>query len=141
MKTDKKILQLQKVIAEKEKEVAALKKSPKWNTNASIVVNGNRYNLNTIDHSTCIEILSHLIEKRDSKHNACVILGLSGFDKFCGFTYAEWEHDLILRCEILKIREKENKIKQMKQILEDRLSDEAKAEKDIQSIEEELKDL
>jgi hypothetical protein len=141
MSNDAKILKLQKEVEAKREELKTLKKKPVWKTNATIVIGSTRYNLNVIKEVECSKILSYLIASKKNTEKANKILGIETPIKFDGFTYSDWEHDLVLRCDILKIKQKEDQLKHIESVLEQRLSEDAKAEKDITAVMDALKNM
>lgn len=141
MSKDKQIIDLQSVITSKEEELKKLKRPIAWKTNASIVIDGVRHNLNVVTEESCLSILSRVLVENDYLNKSAKILNLDREIKIFGYSYSDWEHDILLRVDVLRIKEKESKLNQMKKLLESRLSEEAKIEKDLLNISDELKNM
>ena len=131
LNNDEKIIVLKKKIEEKRASIDKAKKfSPK--TNCSLLLNNERYNINTLDKDGVIALLVRVNALRLSADDLCIECMLSGY------LVTEWIDDLKTKLDIINIKEEESKLKAMESKLDTLLSNDKKVEMEIGEIEEML---
>lgn len=136
--SDTLILQLQEKIDKQQSELNAISK-PNWKTNCSFNYNNVRQNLHVIDAATCITLCADIFNWKQHLSSAYDWLETEKKELVIqGYSHLDWLHDLKLRFEILKKREKEEKLKKLLVELEDLLSHEKKVELRLSKIAESL---
>lgn len=135
---DEKIEQLQKLIQVKKSEIAKAEK-PKWETNCSYSLNGERINIQTVqDVDTLVIILSDISGRGMLYDESASVLGVNSIFKISGFTANEWITDLKTRVNKIQISKKKTELAQAEAVLETLLSPDAKADKQLKEIEKML---
>lgn len=126
---DDKILALQAQIREKKTEIGKIERfSPK--TNCSISLDGERYNLNALDRTTCV----YLLAKLSSLITAANKYTLANELVISGYSAHDWLGDLHAKYTSLVQKEKQQKLKTMETKLERLLSNEKRTELEIDEI-------
>jgi len=102
-----------------------------------------RINLNVNASSQLIvDILSFLINKEKSYNEACDRLNVTDLPfKYMNYTTAQWEHDLKIKLELLKFKEKESTLKKMEDKLNTLLSPEQIRQREIELLKKELENM
>lgn len=133
---DSKILLLKQQIQDKKDK---LKNMNRFNpiTNCSLELDGQRYNINTLQKEKIIE----LIVKLNSLYLSAKDLGNDILQDYfiSGYKPIEWIKDLNERLVIINQRDEENKLKQMECKLDKLLSEDKKVELELNEIEQFLK--
>lgn len=128
-KNDDKIMMLKKSIEAKKEEIGQIHRfSPI--TSCSIELDGTRYNLHSADRSSLILLLCKL-------HNLDTTAEILGYPNQCtigGFSTYDWISDIQDRLAIIAQKEKLQQLKAMEAQLDKLLSDDKKAELEIESI-------
>jgi hypothetical protein len=130
---DDKILLLKNKIEEKEKQLKIKKFVPV--TNCIFNLEGTVINLHTANKPTLIKILVDL----DIKYTSAKKLGYENNYFISGYGLEEWMEDVKTKLSILENKNEEDKLKSMKNQLQELLSNEKKAELQINEIEASLK--
>lgn len=128
-KNDDKILLLKQKIAEKKADVGQTKRFAPL-TSCSLDMDGVRYNLHAADKDTLILLLCKLYNIRCSAE----VLGLLDDCKICGFSVDNWFSDVKARLAVISQKDELTKLKAMEAQLDKLLSDDKKAELEIDSI-------
>ncbi len=132
-KNDTAILQLKKEILEKRKALSTISKfSPV--TNCSIIVDKERYNIQTVSK----EVAMHLLVLLNSYRVSAEELGLSENYKISGFTTKDWIIDLKDKLIDINRKIEDIKLKAMEKRLHELLSTDKKAELEIKEIMESI---
>ena len=129
-KNDETILALKEKIAKQKEELGA-KFVPV--TNCSLELNGNRYNLHTLNSSEK-NIIMELLIKLNSQLKSATELGFENEYKINGFLISDWITDLQSKLKVVSVKEKEKELKAMEQKLDTLLSADKKTELELKSI-------
>ena len=132
---DKKIMELKKQIAEKKVKLEGINRFVPV-TNCSIEVDGQRYNLNTLQKEQMIQLMVRINLYRISAKD----LELTEEFNISGYKPEDWITDLKARLDILSKKDEERKLKAMEEKLDRMLSDEKKTELELDDIEAMLKE-
>lgn len=132
---DKKIMELKKQIAEKKVKLEGISRFVPI-TNCSIELDGQRYNLNTLQKEQLIPLMVRLNLYRISAKD----LELTEAFNISGYKPEEWITDLKAKLDILSKKDEERKLKAMEDKLDRLLSDEKKTELELDDIEAMLKE-
>jgi len=131
---DKKIMELKKQIAEKKVKLEGINRFVPV-TNCSIELDGQRYNLNTLQK----EQLTQLMVKVNLYSMSAKDLELDDDYIISGYKPEEWIADMKAKLNILSKKDEERKLKAMEEKLDRMLSDEKKTELELNDIEALLK--
>lgn len=131
---DKKVQELFDVVLKKKQEIAKLEK-PNYITNMSITMEGNTYNLHTVDVIKLIEVLAYLSVKQTSFEEIAYSLNLKVKFKYGGFTYSDWESDIKQKIDILQINVRKKELNELESRLGSLISPELKRQMELQEIE------
>lgn len=128
-KNDELILKLKKQIEEKE---ISLDKSKRFIpiTNCILDLNGLKVNINTLQKEALIGVLVQINSLAISADE----LGLINEYNIGGYNIVSWIEDLKNKLESLKLKTKEQELKQMKNRLEQLLSEDKKVELELEQI-------
>ena len=132
-KNDQKVLDLQnKVDAKRNALAKAQRFSPI--TNCTLVFEGERYNLNTLDVQTCtllaVRMNTYLMSAKNLKIEDPVIIS--------GYKLSDWSKDLMSKLAHLKREAEKQKLKAMEAKLKVLLSEDTRTELALDEIEGEL---
>lgn len=140
---DQLVQQLFEKVQEKKTEISKLE-TPNWETNCSFSFDpdtNSRKNIQVVNTDVLIEILSFLKMKQEYHAKATISLGFEtslekAMDKFewCGFTVAEWEHDLKIRSGKIYITDKKKELDDLEKRLDKLVSPEFKAKMELEEI-------
>lgn len=132
-KNDELILKLKKQIEEKE---ISLGKSKRFApiTNCILDLNGLKININTLQKEALIGVLVQI----NSLAMSADSLGLLDDYNIDGYGIESWVTDLKNKLESLKTKQKEQELRQMKDRLEQLLSQDKKVELELEKIAESL---
>ena len=131
---DKKIMELKKQISEKKVKLEGINRFVPI-TNCSIELDGQRYNINTLQKEQIISLMVRLNLYRMSAKD----LELTDEFNISGYKPEEWITDLKAKLDILSKKDEERKLKVMEDKLDKLLSDEKKTELELDDIEAMLK--
>ena len=137
MKYDDKIKKLMAVVEDKRK---ALGKKPRasWNTNAVFRYNDSEYfNLNTVqDPMVLVKALAFLLNASSFLKDAGMRLGVEdSVFEWNGYSLEDWEHDLLLRTNIMFWAGRKKELDQTEKKLKALISDEAKTGMELAELE------
>lgn len=135
--SDTLILQLKEKINKQQIELDSISK-PNWKTNCSITVDGIRHNLHVIDVDKCVDVAAYVLGTFNHKLEAISFLEVKTHPLLQGYKSSDWLHDLKLRVDILRKREKEQELKQLNADLDELLSHDKKVELRLAKIAESL---
>jgi len=131
---DKKIMELKKQITEKKTKLEGINRFVPI-TNCSIELDGQRYNLNTLQKEQLIPLMvrlnCYMLSAKD--------LGMLDDYKISGYKVGEWIIDIRTKLDILSRKDEEIKLKVMEAKLDKLLSDEKKTELELDEIADMLK--
>ena len=129
-KNDQIIIKTQREIAAKK---ATLKSAERFVpvTNASLSINGQRYNLHTMNNES--DIIALLVALNTYKLSADN-LGFGDKFKIDGFTVDEWMGDLQIKLTIVNRKQEEARLKALEAKLHGLLSNETKVELELNEL-------
>lgn len=131
---DKKIMELKQQIAEKKVKLEGIGRFAPI-TNCSLELDGQRYNLNTLQKEQLIQLMVkvnlYLMSAKDLKLYEDYIVS--------GYKPEEWITDMKVKLDIMSKKDEERKLKVMEEKLDRMLSDEKKTELELNDIEALLK--
>lgn len=133
-KNDDRILELQKQVEDKKKELASKKTRFVPITNCILEMDGMTLNLNVLSESALILLWIRLNTYRMSAAD----LGLHKFE-ISGYDLEDWITDVKARLEVIATKREENNLKAMETKLDKLLSEDKKTELELDSIAELLK--
>lgn len=131
---DERILKLKMQIENKKNSLSSVARfSPI--TNCSIELDGERFNIQTLDQNMLITLLIKL-------NSYMVAAKEIGYENHCysGYPLQDWIEDVKSRLDIFSYREEQTKLKKMEDKLSKMLSDEKKTQLEIDEIEDMLKE-
>lgn len=135
-KNDDKILLLKKQISDKKE---LLKGNTRFIpvTNCTLWLNGEKYNINTLQKDSLVEIIVQL----NSLYLSAKELGNNILEQYTisGYKLAEWITDISSKLAILDRKSEENKLKQLEDKLDKLLSEDKRVELELNDIENFLK--
>lgn len=131
---DKKIMELKQQIAEKKVKLEGISRFVPV-TNCSLELDGQRYNLNTLQKEQLIQ----LMVKVNLYSMSAKDLELDEEYIISGYKPTEWITDMKSKLNILSKKDEERKLKAMEEKLDKLLSDEKKTELELNDIEAFLK--
>lgn len=139
MSNDAQIKKFRKTVESKRK---ALGSKPKlgYTTNASIMMDGARFNLNTLDENQCVDLVTRLLAQSHFNSMANEALGTDVKPKVGDFTVAEWIADIKLRVELLAWESNKKKLTAMDAKLAELMSEGARTADAIADIAAQLED-
>jgi len=139
MSNDAQIKKFRKTIETKR---AALGTKPKlgYVTNASIVIDTVRINLNTLNEDQCVDLVIRLLAQSDYNSKANELLGTNIKPKVGDFTTTEWIADIKLRVQLLSWESDKKKLTAMDAKLTDLMSEGARTADAIADIAAQLED-
>jgi hypothetical protein len=127
-------MELKQQIAEKKVKLEGINRFAPV-TNCSLELDGQRYNLNTLQKDQLIQLMIkvnlYLISAKD--------LELDGEYVISGYKPIEWISDMKIKLNIISKKDEERKLKAMEEKLDKLLSDEKKTELELNEIAEFLK--
>lgn len=143
-KQDKVIEQLQDKIREKKAQISKAEK-PCWNTNCSFRYDENNFsnvvNLHTVgEPKILVSILAYLMSKSEKFAMAARILGVTEEFQWQGHSLADWQQDIETRLIKMQLSTRKKELEAAEAKLEQLLSPERKAAKELDSIKELLKE-
>jgi hypothetical protein len=131
---DKKIMELKQQIAEKKVKLEGINRFVPV-TNCSLELDGQRYNLNTLQKEQLIQLMIKVnlysISAKDLKLDEDYIIS--------GYKPEEWITDMKAKLNVISKKDEERKLKAMEEKLDRLLSDEKKTELELNDIEAMLK--
>lgn len=136
-KNDDKIIELQKLIAERESAIPKVKFDPV--TSCILELDGVKYNLNVADMNTLIylycklESLNTAYNNIEKNNSSIPVLKISGFELY------EWMCDVSSKIDDLLRKSEKEKLKNYKNQLEKLLSEDKKTELMLDEIMAEFK--
>ena len=123
---DSKIKELLKKV---EEQRAGLGSKPKTTlvTNGLLVVNGNSYNINTLNKTQIVSLFATLLIENDAQKKACKELGIDELPfSVQMYTISQWKEDLINRIATLDWNERKSKLDKTEAQLKALVSEEAR---------------
>jgi hypothetical protein len=131
---DKKIMELKQQITEKKVKLEGINRFVPI-TNCSLELDGQRYNLNTLQKEQLIQLMVKVnlysMSAKDLKLDEDYIVS--------GYKLEEWITDMKAKLDIMSKKDEERKLKAMEEKLDRMLSDEKKTELELNDIEALLK--
>lgn len=126
-KNDERVLQLKEIIDKKKLELKGAKKFTPL-TNCILDLEGQKYNLNVLRLNDLqlllVRLNMYLMSAKDLKINL----------EISGYNIAEWITDIKCKIEIFEYKKKEAELKTLEVKLDKMLSDEKKAELELDEI-------
>lgn len=99
----------------------------------------NRMNIVALMEPELVKILAFLIGKQQDFGKACEVLGIKQEFKWCGYSYEDWEADIIRRVRKINLLAERAQLEADERVLENLLSPEAKTAATLAEISERLK--
>lgn len=139
MSNDAQIKKFRKTVETKR---AALGTKPKlgYATNASIMMDGSRINLNTLDEDQCVDLVTRLLAQSHFNSEANKALGTNVKPRVGDFTVTEWIADIKLRVQLLAWESDKKKLNAMDAKLQELMSEGARTADAIADIAAQLED-
>jgi hypothetical protein len=131
---DKKIMELKQQIAEKKVKLEGISRFVPI-TNCSLELDGQRYNINTLQKDQLIQLMIKVNLYSMSAKN----LKLDEDYIISGYKPEEWITDMKAKLNVISKKDEERKLKAMEEKLDRLLSDEKKTELELNDIEAMLK--
>ena len=132
---DRLILKLKKELEEKKVQLANAKFRPI--TNCNLVLFSQRYNINVLDKETLGQLIGTVNSMAEGFKKSFPDENLM----ISGYSHTAWIKDLTSKYESLNLKALEDSIKKAQEVLDAKLSEEHKDEKDFADIQQLLKGL
>lgn len=134
---DEAVQKLFAIVQQKKAEIAKAEK-PNWETNCSFSYypdSGARINLQVVtDISELSRMLGFLIQLKENHDKAIIKIGYRADFRWLGFTYEQWESDIITRANKIQISEKKKELNNLEERLDKLISPELKAKMELEAI-------
>jgi len=138
-KDDQIIVQLQEAVEKKKRELKAVNEPNVTNLSFGFTESqSDRQNIAVQNIDWVVRALAWLIMMKECWEKSAGILGVKTEFKWLGYTYAEWEKDLVRRAGKINYAEEKAKLERLEARLEELLSPDAKKKKELDSM---MKDL
>ena len=85
--------------------------------------------------------IGEVILFQEMEERACEKIGIKPTGMFMGYRASDWENDLVGRAKSLSISEKKRTLEKLESILENLLSPDAKAQRELENIAKMLSDM
>jgi hypothetical protein len=129
-KNDERILKMRETVATKKKELELLAK-PSYETNLSLVIQGERYNLNVASKAVLLSLLMDLVIMKVASEREEL---LKDFE-LSGFKIEQWIADIKTKLKMLDKRTKEQELKVLEDKLLTMLSEDKKIDLELDELE------
>lgn len=129
-KNDERILKMRETVATKKKELELLVK-PSYETNLSLVIQGERYNLNVASKAVLLSLLMNLVIMKVASEKDEL---LKDFE-LSGFKLEQWIADIKTKLKMLDKRTKEQELKVLEDKLLTMLSEDKKIDLELDELE------
>jgi hypothetical protein len=140
-KEDTLIAQMQEAVERKKKALKAVNEPNVTNMNFGFSDSqSDRQNISVQGIEWVTRALAFLIMMKECWEKSCTILGVKTDFKWLGYSYGDWEKDLLRRVGKITYAEEKQKLEKMEARLEELLSPEAKRQKELEKMSKELLD-
>lgn len=133
---DQMIAKLQSKIEQKKKDLKSINESNLTNCMFGYE-EGNissRTNISSVQEVELVKMLAFLLSRVEFHKQACEKIGVQYPFKWCGYSYDEWESDIIRRVRKINVTKERAQLEQDEKVLADLLSPDAKAKNTLDEI-------
>ncbi len=140
-KDDQLIVQLQDAVEKKKKALKAINEPNVTNMSFGFTDSqSDRQNISVQGIDWVVRALAWLIMMKECWEKSANILGVKAEFKWLGYSYGDWEKDLVRRAGKINHAEEKAKLERMEARLEELLSPDAKKKKELDSMMKDLLD-